>query len=358
MKTAPLVAFSLLLLMTGQAGAGELQHELLVFGSAEAADTPGADEDETNVDSVKVAADVLFSVQRNSFKAFGEYLVTNHEADLERLQFGWEPSEHSVLWLGRFHQASSVWNHEHHHGQYLQTSVTRPAAEEWEDEGGIIPQHFLGVLWESSWPIDDAYRLHTAIGAGYAPVITPGGLEPIDVLKADASDHKLGVQARIAYQPRELEDTGIGLLLASNELGAHGAPLTEFGPFDQVDQTIAGVYAVEEWGPWKLHVTGYHVTTDFSGVMDGPKQSFLVGYLQVERTLSHGFEVFARHENTDDAGDNLYLQMFPKFVLRRTTLGARWQIARSHALSFEMSNSDSRTQSYSEFRLQWSAALL
>src|SRR5689334_21814483 len=151
MKNAWLCASLLLALAAGTAGAGDTQHELLVFGSAEVARADGIDRDETHIDAEKVAADILFSLQRNSFKVFGEYLLTNHESDLERFQVGWEPSEGSVVWLGRFHQASSVWNHEHHHGQFLQTSITRPASEEWEDEGGIIPQHFVGPLWESSW---------------------------------------------------------------------------------------------------------------------------------------------------------------------------------------------------------------
>ena len=60
----------------------------------------------------------------------------------------------------------------------------------------------------------------------------------------------------------------------------------------------------------------------------------------------------------EHADESAYLQLFPKFVIRRTTLGARWQFARSHALTLEVSDSHSRTQSYNEFRLQWSAALL
>src|SRR6185295_15613878 len=241
MKTARLVAACLILFPAGRGIAGNLQHELLVFGAAEVARTPGADEKETDVEAEKVAADVLFSLQSNSFKAFDEFLLTNHEADLERLQLGWEPSDHSVLWMGRFHQASSVWNHQHHHGQFLQTSVSRPACEEWEDEGGIIPQHFLGLLWESDWRLGGTYRLKSAIGAGLAPVITPDGMEPFDVLKPNASGHKLGAQARIAYQPHELQDTGVGLLIASNEIAAKDAPLSSLGTFDHIDQTVIGL---------------------------------------------------------------------------------------------------------------------
>jgi hypothetical protein len=50
--------------------------------------------------------------------------------------------------------------------------------------------------------------------------------------------------------------------------------------------------------------------------------------------------------------------MFPKFVTRKSTLGGRWQFARSHALTVEYARVESRLHEYSEYRLQWSAALL
>lgn len=359
MRIAWLVACTGLLLLPGLTRAQDLQHELLVFGSAELARTSGVDEDETTVDEEKIAADVLFSLQHNAFKVFGEYLLTNHESDLERFQVGWEPSERSVVWLGRFHQASSVWNHEHHHGQFLQTSVTRPASEEWEDEGGIIPQHFVGALWEASWRTGNTYGLHTAFGGGIAPVITDEGLEPFDLLQPNLSRHKVGAQARIAYQPHELQDTGVGLLYAHNEIATRAEGGRFLAQFDHVDQTVLGAYGRYESHDWKLQAAAYHVTTWFDGATIGYQhQSFLVGYAQVERDLPRGLELFGRYENTARASDSLYLQLFPKFVERRATLGARWQFARSHALSLEVSDSDSRTRNYREFRLQWSAALL
>ena len=348
-----------MLMFAGIAGAQDMQHELLVFGSAEGASTSGADEDATDVEEAKIAADVLFSLQRNSFKVFGEYLLTNHESDLERFQVGWEPTERSVVWLGRFHQASSVWNHEHHHGQFLQTSITRPASEEWEDEGGIIPQHFVGALWETSWRIGNGHPLHTAFGGGMAPIFTPDGLEPVDLLHPESTGHKFGAQARIAYLPHELDDTGIGLLYAHNEIGVDDDNAAAPVAFDHVDQSVLGLYGKYDSAKWKLNATGYYVSAWFEGAgTSGQREDFFVGYAQLERDFAHGVELFARHENTVDADESAYLRLFPKFVTRRTTLGARWQFARSHALSLEISDSTSRTQSYSEFRLQWSAALL
>jgi hypothetical protein len=359
MKIPWLLALTLLPLQAAAADAPDVQHDLLVFGSAEVARAPGMDTELANIDPEKIAADVLFSLQRNSFKVFGEYLLTNHESDLERFQVGWEPSDRQVLWLGRFHQASSVWNHEHHHGQFLQTSITRPASEEWEDEGGIIPQHFTGALWESSWHLGQGHGLHTAFGGGIAPVITQQGLEPFDLLHPNLSRHKFGAQARIAYLPRELEDTGFGVVYAHNEIAWRGPLPSGVGPFGHVDQDVIGAYARYDSQDWKLQLSAYQVTTWFDGNPSGEaRHEFLVGYAQVERAVAHGVVLFARHEDTVHDEESPYLALFPRLVVQRSTLGSRWQFARQHALALEISDSRSRTRSYKEFRLQWSAALL
>ena len=358
MKTAWLLASTILAFGATMASAEGLQHELLVFGSAEVARADGIDLDLTHIDAEKISADILFTLQHDSFKVFGEYLLTNHEADLERFQVGWEASESSVVWLGRFHQASSVWNHQHHHGQFLQTSITRPASEEWEDEGGIIPQHFVGALWESSWPAWGHGGIHTAFGGGIAPVLTAQGLEPFDLLHPDLSRHKAGAQARIAWLPNELEDTGFGLLYARNELAWKGNTPSPVAIFDHVDQNVFGVYGRYDVHEWKLQAAAYRVTTWYDGAgADGGHEHFDVGYLQAERDLPHGVALYVRHENTDNSAASSYLRLFPEYVNRRSTLGTRWQFARSHALTLEVSQSRVRTQDYKEFRLQWSSAL-
>ena len=64
-----------------------------------------------------------------TLRLFGEYLVSSVEHDLERFQIGYELVPDTLIWAGRFHQPASAWNVEHHHGRYLQTSITRPAVE-------------------------------------------------------------------------------------------------------------------------------------------------------------------------------------------------------------------------------------
>lgn len=46
---------------------------------------------------------------------------------------------------GRFHTALGYWNETFHHGSYLATAASRPVMYRFEDEGGLLPIHTIGV---------------------------------------------------------------------------------------------------------------------------------------------------------------------------------------------------------------------
>ena len=85
-------AVATLVLAPALAAAQQTQHELLVFPSVQLVRPSGLAVPNDDLDDEIVSADVLFSLQQGSFRLFGEYLLTNHESDLERLQLGWEAS--------------------------------------------------------------------------------------------------------------------------------------------------------------------------------------------------------------------------------------------------------------------------
>jgi len=68
------------------------------------------------------------------------------DTDLERMQIGYVFSDAATVWVGRFHSPWGYWNTAYHHGQQIQTTLTRPKFLEFEDRGGIIPAHSVG-LW-------------------------------------------------------------------------------------------------------------------------------------------------------------------------------------------------------------------
>ena len=70
--------------------------------------------------------------------------------DLERAQIGYQVGDSSTLWAGRFHTPYGFYNTAFHHGQQIATSLRRPRFIEFEDHGGIMPAHTVGVWFTGS----------------------------------------------------------------------------------------------------------------------------------------------------------------------------------------------------------------
>lgn len=94
----------------------------------------------------------LFMTSRLSdkFSVLGELLFefdpgnTNHP-DLERAEFHYTPSDYFNLTAGRFHTAIGYYNTAYHHASWLLPTATRPLLFAFEDSGGVIPTHNVGI---------------------------------------------------------------------------------------------------------------------------------------------------------------------------------------------------------------------
>jgi hypothetical protein len=353
-RSWPLIAFALL---SVQAARGDpLQYEFLLLPSAESAATFDRHAPDTEVVDEVLKADMLLSLQKGPFKLFGEYLLSDHEGDLERFQLGWQLSDDTVIWVGRYHQPTSVWNHDHHHGQYLQTSITRPAIDEWEDLGGVLPQHFTGVLIESSHPVFGSWRLRTALGAGIAPQLTSEGLQPFDLVHPDSNRHQMGYQARASLHPGDFTETGFGFLVAHDDLTA----IAQISPaqigFDHAELKLVGLFGSYAGASWKVTGTIYHTDARLYYTTATVDDHFAVGYVEAERHLGFDLTAYARWEDSVGAGGSRYLHLFDEFVRTRHVVGLRWDFVSRQALTVQFSDSHTLNGRFSDVRLQWSAA--
>jgi hypothetical protein len=126
--------------------AQEPSHDVVYFVSADATRYSEARSDYIDDIEFTPTVDVIYSRASGHFRMFGELLATDEEEELERFQLGWQLSDDTRFWLGRFHHSGTYWNTQHHHGQFLQTSITRPAIDEFEDTGGVLPMNVTGLL--------------------------------------------------------------------------------------------------------------------------------------------------------------------------------------------------------------------
>jgi hypothetical protein len=71
--------------------------------------------------------------------------TNDFEIDLERLELLYAVSDRLNLQFGRFHTAIGYYNTAYHHSAFMQTALGRPFLFNFEDNGGILPVHSVGL---------------------------------------------------------------------------------------------------------------------------------------------------------------------------------------------------------------------
>jgi len=72
--------------------------------------------------------------------------------DLERLLFNYSVSDSLNASVGRYHSSIGYYNTAYHHSSWMQTTVERPFLFAFEDDGGILPIHNVGVSLSGTLP--------------------------------------------------------------------------------------------------------------------------------------------------------------------------------------------------------------
>jgi hypothetical protein len=125
--------------------------------------------------------------------------------------------------------------------------------------------------------------------------------------------------------------------------------------------TVYGTYIDWTIEPWRIVAANYYVDVALDRATRN--ESFISGYLQLERQLPEHFTVFGRWEDSSRMQESRYVGLFGnqagglEIALRRQAIGARWDYARRQALTLELSHIVSLSRQSNEVRAQWSAAI-
>ena len=92
----------------------------------------------------------ITSALGDSFSVLAETVVEANDEnkfgfEIERLQLQYFPNDHVKLIVGRYHANIGYYNTAYHHGTWFQTTVGRPRLFSFEDQGGILPIHDVGI---------------------------------------------------------------------------------------------------------------------------------------------------------------------------------------------------------------------
>jgi hypothetical protein len=104
----------------------------------------------------------------------GSPAAAGFNAEVERSIIRFDESDKLKISFGRYHTPVNWWNTAFHHGQWLQTTISRPEMVQFG--GRFIPVHFVGALVEGALPANGWNLNYTAgIGNGRGTVISRGG---------------------------------------------------------------------------------------------------------------------------------------------------------------------------------------
>lgn len=355
----PGIIFAALWPLTTTAAFAESQQELLFFTSVDTFESFSESDPIVEDSFVRGTLDLLYSYSTDRVRFLAEYLLSSDETELERLKAGWAWRDNAMLWFGRTHTTSKHWTSEYHHGQYLQTSITRPSLEEWEDESGPIASHVTGLSLDMRHELEGEASINYVIGAGLAPDFSNEGLEPFDVLDP-RSGHGLSLNFKLAYRPRAFEPLQIGVISSINEMNVESDSSPELADLRQIDQFTIGVFVDWQWKKLRLISSFVHLDHQLEYVDEIINDSFELGYVQLEYQPNDDFTLFGRSDNGFGEDRSPYLRLLPKFISHRHMLGLRWDFADTHALTVEIADTAQQDdvsdhEYFKEVRLQWSA---
>jgi hypothetical protein len=150
-------------------------------------------------------------------------LATNSfGVDVERYLLQYSYNDHFNLAVGRYHTAIGYYNTAYHHSTWFQTTTGRPFLFAFEDQGGILPIHNVGVSASGLLP-SGRLGLHyvAEIGNGRSSR-SPLSDEPVQN-KVDENSHK-AFNLAVFARPQAVSGLQVGFSFYRDLLTPVGAP--------------------------------------------------------------------------------------------------------------------------------------
>jgi len=273
----------------------------------------------------------LVSQLSDRFSALGELLFEfdsdrDTRIDIERLMIEYYHADWLSVSVGRGHTAIGYWNRTFHHGNFLWTTVGRPLIFEFEDEGGILPMHSVGI--EASGVIEIPkgilqYTVSLSNGRGR----TPDAIQITD----DLNDSKM-VGLEVVWRPTNVPDLAVGLDFVWDDIpGDQRDPPGPRAPRRKLDEYIMGGYVAYTGRPLEVLLEAQYIRHHMPGSAYGSLGAYAqISYKAGDWTPYYRFDVLKID------GDDPYYTAVPEAIdTRKHTVGFRFDWTSFLALKLE-----------------------
>jgi hypothetical protein len=184
---------------------------------------------------------------------FGADATNEIGIDIERYQLTYTHNKYFAASAGRFHTTIGYYNNAYHHGNWFSTAEGRPIMYLFEDSGGILPVHTVGVQATGLVPHTDKINLRWTAEIGNGRSSTPSG-EPVQNFYSDRN-YK-ATNFALSVRPEAIPGVQIGASIYHDKLAPDGLP--------RVNQNIESAYAVYFNGPWEFMNEAVLLTNTFA----------------------------------------------------------------------------------------------
>lgn len=264
--------------------------------------------------------------------------------DLERLQMGYTFSDNATVWGGRFHTPYGYWNTGFHHGAQIQTAILRPRFLDFEDKGGILPAHMVG-LWATGKARAGDGKFTYDVFAGNGPKIAMG-VDPLaqapgtlSINTAGDNNHQAMVGFNLGYEFSGMAD---GLRLAVHMLRGDVDDDSDASfsatALNKTEVSMAGGSVVYQENDWEVLGEYYRFNNKDKSGTTGSHSSW-ADYLQVGRAFNV-LTPFLRVEKTVlSQQDNYFSMQESGQSYARQVLGLKYDLSQKSSMKLELLNS-------------------
>jgi hypothetical protein len=192
--------------------------------------------------------DLFFTSKLSEHLSFLAEVVLGPDAtnvfgpDIERYTLTYKANPYFSASAGRFHTSIGYYNTAYHHGNWFSTAEGRPIMYLFEDSGGILPVHMVGVSFTGAVPRSDKIGLHWVAEIGNGLSSNSAVAESVQNFYSDRNYKATNLAVYI--QPQAIPGIQIGGSWYHDGLNPAGLP--------EVRQNIESAYIVYFNSDWEF----------------------------------------------------------------------------------------------------------
>ncbi len=261
--------------------------------------------------------------------------------DVERVLLKYDYADWLSIAIGRGHTGLGYWNQRFHHGSWLFTTIERPILYNFEDDGGILPVHYVGLEFSGSLDTgfgDLSYIANVANGRGR---IT----DEVQLIEDDNDSKMLNLM--LTFEPEALPGLGFGFNITGDTIPNNPGA----GRAVEQDERIYGahLFYVDD----EIEFIGEYQHIEHSL---GTGYTNTGGYLQFAYTFMDVVKPYYRYDFIQiDIADSFFTETGAEST-NIHTLGVRYEWFPFAALKVEYRNKDATSISSHEGSAQISFA--